>query len=115
MVVESGMPRSIPDHPLRTVVRATLDPPDTSRERADEVLPGARKWIAENGRKDDWFLHVHLWDPHTPYNTPEGYGNPFEGGPYHCRGHLSTCLDRLRATGRSSWADILEQRHPTEP
>ncbi len=37
-----------------------------------------------------------------------------EGGPYHCRGHLSTYLDRLRATGRSSWADILEQRHPTE-
>ncbi len=30
---------------------------------------------------DKWFLHVHLWDPHTPYNTPDEYGNPFEGEP----------------------------------
>ena len=50
-------------------------------ERADEVLPSAHKWIAENGRKEDWFLHVHLWDPHTPYNTPQGYGNPFADDP----------------------------------
>lgn len=50
-------------------------------ERADEVLPGALDWLDRRGGTDDWFLHVHLWDPHTPYNTPAGYGNPFAGEP----------------------------------
>ena len=50
-------------------------------ERADQVLPGALDWLDRRGRADDWFLHVHFWDPHTPYNTPDDYGNPFEGDP----------------------------------
>jgi arylsulfatase A-like enzyme len=50
-------------------------------ERADEVLPGALDWLERRGKADDWFLHVHLWDPHTPYTTPEAYGNPFESDP----------------------------------
>ena len=37
-----------------------------------------------------------------------------EGGPFHTRGHLPEYLDRLRNTGRSHWADVLESRHPTE-
>ena len=35
-------------------------------ERADEVLPGALDWLTRRGQADSWFLHVHLWDPHTP-------------------------------------------------
>ena len=50
-------------------------------ERADEVLPGALDWLQRRGRADDWFLHVHLWDPHTPYNTPDSFGNPFADNP----------------------------------
>lgn len=50
-------------------------------ERADQVLPGALDWLDRRGRADNWFLHVHLWDPHTPYNTPEEYGNPFASDP----------------------------------
>ena len=50
-------------------------------ERADEVIPGALDWLDRRGKADDWFLHVHLWDPHTPYRTPEDYGNPFESDP----------------------------------
>lgn len=46
-------------------------------ERADHVLPGALDWLDRRGRAEDWFLHVHLWDPHTPYNVPADYGNPF--------------------------------------
>jgi len=48
-------------------------------ERADQVLPGALDWLDRRGTAEDWFLHVHFWDPHTPYNTPDDYGNPFEG------------------------------------
>ncbi len=47
------------------------------RERADEVAPVAIDWLRRRGRQDDWFLHVHLWDPHTPYRTPLEWGNPF--------------------------------------
>ncbi len=46
-------------------------------ERADQVLPGALDWLDRRGSADNWFLHVHLWDPHTPYNAPAEYGNPF--------------------------------------
>ena len=50
-------------------------------ERADEALPGALDWLERRGRADNWFLHVHLWDPHTPYNVPEKFGNPFADEP----------------------------------
>ncbi len=50
-------------------------------ERADEVLPGVLDWLDRKGRDDNWFAHVHLWDPHTPYNTPDEFGNPFADDP----------------------------------
>jgi hypothetical protein len=37
-----------------------------------------------------------------------------EGGPFHVRRHLPAYLDRLRATGRARWADVLAERHPAE-
>jgi arylsulfatase A-like enzyme len=37
-----------------------------------------------------------------------------EGGPYHTRRHLPGYLERLRATGRGRWADVLLERHPAE-
>lgn len=46
-------------------------------ETADEVSPVAIDWLRRNARAEDWFLHVNLWDPHTPYRTPEGFPNPF--------------------------------------
>ena len=50
-------------------------------ERADEVAPYAIDWIRRNARRDNWFLQVNFWDPHTPYRTPEAYGNPFVYDP----------------------------------
>ncbi len=50
-------------------------------ETADQVVPDVLGWLDRNGREEDWLCHVHLWDPHTPYNTPEAYGNPFEHDP----------------------------------
>jgi len=50
-------------------------------ERADEVAPIAIDWIKRHGKEDNWFLHVNMWDPHTPYRTPLEYGNPFEHEP----------------------------------
>ncbi len=50
-------------------------------ENADEVAGLALDWLARNGAGDDWFLHVHFWDPHTPYRAPASYGDPFAGDP----------------------------------
>ncbi|WP_375103177.1 sulfatase [Paenibacillus sp. RS8] len=50
-------------------------------ETAEQVLPVALKWLEDNGESENWFLHLNFWDPHTPYRTPESYGNPFEKEP----------------------------------
>ena len=50
-------------------------------ETADQVAAVASDWLDRNGSRDDWFLHVHLWDPHTPYRTPADFGDPFAGVP----------------------------------
>jgi len=50
-------------------------------DNADEIYPPAQRWLQANGREDNWFLHVNMWDPHTPYDHPEEYGNPFADEP----------------------------------
>ncbi len=50
-------------------------------ERADEVTAIALDWLRRNAARQDWFLHVHMWDPHTPYRTPASFGNPFADAP----------------------------------
>lgn len=50
-------------------------------ESAEEVQPIAEKWLAEHVGKDNWFLHLNYWDPHTPYRVPEDYGEPFGNDP----------------------------------
>lgn len=46
-------------------------------ERADEVEPIALEWLRRNAKGENWFLHVNLWDPHTPYRTPERLAHLF--------------------------------------
>jgi len=50
-------------------------------ETADRVATVAADWLTRNANRDDWFLHVHLWDPHTPYRTPASFGEPFADDP----------------------------------
>lgn len=52
------------------------DPLDSHAHAAD-IYPYVEDWLRENAAADDWFLHVNFWDPHTEYNTPLEYGNPF--------------------------------------
>lgn len=51
---------------------------DSGGEVGNKVLDVAQDWLERNKGKDDWFLHFHIWDPHTPYRAPEEFGNPFE-------------------------------------
>ena len=49
---------------------------------ADDVTPVALSWFDRNAQDENWFLHVNYWDPHTPYRTPQAYGNPFADDPH---------------------------------
>ena len=57
------------------------NPGKRGHETADEVSRYALDWIKRNAKKDNWLLHVNFWDPHTPYRTPEEFGNPFADDP----------------------------------
>lgn len=46
-------------------------------ELASEVAPRAIDYIHRAKGGAPWFLHVNLWDPHTPYRTPDDFGDPF--------------------------------------
>lgn len=58
-----------------------FNPGKNGQERADEINALALPRLERNADKDRWFLHVNYWDPHTPYRTPQEYGNPFANGP----------------------------------
>ena len=50
-------------------------------ESGEKILPVALDWLERNQDRDNWFLHVHFWDPHTPYRAPWDFPNPFENEP----------------------------------
>jgi Flp pilus assembly protein TadD len=58
-------------------------PPPRSRvslaeRRAGDVVDLARRWIAEHG-ENRYFLWVHLFDPHAPYDPPDPFADEYEG------------------------------------
>jgi arylsulfatase A-like enzyme len=58
-----------------------INPGRRGLENADQVSELARAWLDHHARSDRWFLHVQLWDPHTPYRTPAAFGDPFVAAP----------------------------------
>ena len=54
-----------------------LNPGRRGLESAHEITPLALDWLKRNASRDNWFLHLNYWDPHTPYRAPEEFGNPF--------------------------------------
>ncbi len=59
----------------------TFDTGKGGLENGDEMYPPAHRWLQQNGRSDNWFLHINFWDPHTPYDHPPEYGSPFAKEP----------------------------------
>jgi choline-sulfatase len=43
-----------------------------AERRADLVVTRALAWLSDTPRDRPWFLWVHLYDPHAPYNAPTG-------------------------------------------
>ncbi|MCM3596148.1 sulfatase-like hydrolase/transferase [Metabacillus idriensis] len=72
-------------HANWSVLEGFLEMHDTGKhagETAGDVTAEALRWIKGRGaEKEDWFLYLNFWDPHTPYRTPVSYGNPFKEDP----------------------------------
>lgn len=82
------------------------DETGTSGERRGaEVVERAGEWLRGIG-EEPFFLWVHLYDPHLPYDAPEPFATQYQGRAYdaevayvdHCVG---TLLARLDDTGLS--------------
>jgi arylsulfatase A-like enzyme len=58
-----------------------IDTGESGSEHADVVYDHAEAWLDDHVEEDDWFLHVNFWDPHTDYDTPMEYGEPFSEDP----------------------------------
>lgn len=50
-------------------------------ETADQVNAEVLPWLEQNAREDNWFLHVHYWDVHTPYRAPQKYWDEVSSQP----------------------------------
>lgn len=48
---------------------------------ANEVIDRALGWL-ENKKDSPFFLWLHLYDPHTPYDPPEFWAQKYPGHPY---------------------------------
>ena len=90
-------------------------------ESAEDVTPSVLDWVNRNGQRENWYLHVNYWDPHTPYRSPEEFGNPFKDDPLP--GWLNQdIIDRhMKIPGPhtiqdlSMYDDAVDPRYPRQP
>jgi choline-sulfatase len=68
-------------------------PPGGENERrAPEVTRSALAWLDQHGSKP-FFLFVHYYDPHAPYDPPEPFASRFREDPYG--GEIATVDEAL--------------------
>jgi arylsulfatase A-like enzyme/Flp pilus assembly protein TadD len=100
----SGLDRGFAffDDPFGAGERATVRDPRTER-RAAEVVDAALRWL-QRPRTAPFFLWVHVFDPHAPYEAPAPYRKRFAAQPYdgevaYVDAQLGRLLARLREGG----------------
>ncbi len=75
----------------------------SSLERnAEAVIEAALQWL--EGRASPWFLWVHCWDPHSPYDPPEPFKTQYkdhlyEGEVAYVDLTLGKLFDYMKKTG----------------
>lgn len=91
-------------------------------ESAETVTPNVLDWIERNGENDNWFMHVHFWDPHTPYRAPAEFGNPYKDTPLSddwideeiFNEHLLH-IGPHGANEINMWVDTTNEKYPRHP
>jgi arylsulfatase A-like enzyme/Tfp pilus assembly protein PilF len=76
---------------------------DLSERKGDEAARHATEWL-DRHKDQPFFLFLHLYDPHDPYEPPEPFASEWKGDPYagevafadHCVGQVT---DKLRQLG----------------
>ncbi len=61
--------------------RASEDRYQTVERRAETVVAHALRWLEKNGH-GPFFLWVHLYDAHDPYDPPEPFATRYKSEPY---------------------------------
>jgi arylsulfatase A-like enzyme/Tfp pilus assembly protein PilF len=64
--------------PTHTTVLEKLE----AERNAEAVYSAFSEWFARNAKKQPYFVWVHFYDPHAPYNPPESYRNKYANDPY---------------------------------
>ncbi|HEY7509638.1 MAG TPA: sulfatase-like hydrolase/transferase [Vicinamibacteria bacterium] len=100
----SGLDRGFAsfDDPFGGGEKATAADPGTER-RAAEVVDAGLRWL-RRARRAPFFLWVHLFDPHAPYQAPAPYParfakQPYDGEVAYVDAQLGRLLDHLRTQG----------------
>jgi arylsulfatase A-like enzyme len=74
----------------------------TALKRANVVVDRAMDWLGDGG-DDPFFLFIHFFDSHWPYEPPEEYGvdiaNPYEGEIAFMDHHLGRLLTWMEEKG----------------
>lgn len=95
-------------------------------ETADEVEPIALDWLNRNAERDNWFLHVNLWDPHAPYRTPDSVRRLFADDPLpqwlteevrqsHWNGGGPHSAREVNGFGTKDWEHDIARQFPQQP
>lgn len=71
---------------------------------ANEVIDKALEWMGQE-RSAPFFLWVHLYDPHAPYEAPEPYKSRYPGAPYLAEiaftdNQVGRLIEALEMTGK---------------
>lgn len=53
-----------------------------AERNADAVYSAFSEWFTRNSKKQPYFVWIHFYDPHAPYNPPEIYRNKYPNDPY---------------------------------
>jgi arylsulfatase A-like enzyme/Tfp pilus assembly protein PilF len=72
--------------------------------RAEDVVARARAWLVGRSPDRPFFLWVHCFDPHSPYDPPEPFGSRFHDRAYdgeiaYTDRELGVLLEAARAAG----------------
>jgi choline-sulfatase len=84
-------------------------------ESAETVTPIVLDWIDRNAQRDNWYLHVNYWDPHTPYRAPLDFGNPFAKDPLPAWLTQELIDEHRKLPGPHSAQDIAMYDNRTDP
>ncbi len=89
------------DSPFDLHQHEAMDPSDIKR-LGEEVEHAAEQWLEKNSRKP-FFLFLHLYDLHTPYNLPAAAQTRFKGSGYQAElAYVDDVLGRF-------WAFLRQQ------